>query len=532
MTEANPSRQSPRPSMSPSNTTTTFEGTVVPGSVTPRSKELYGTPTTGLSPALTEKELEAHRLDVDEWAADPANGRNWSQARKWTATAIVSLYTFIPPLASSMMAPGLSQVAIKYGITNEALLSLTLSIFLLSFAIAPLIMAPLSEIYGRNRILHAANLTSMVFSLGCAFAPNTGAFIALRFLAGISGSAPVAIGPGTVGDLFSERDRGSALAVYSLGPLLGPAVGPVAGGFIAQYADIKFVFVAIAALCGAASLIGIPFLQETYAPVIQYRMAKKAGDTEKMARLRQEQTKGVTKAQFVWVNIKRPFIYTTRSLICFLFGLYMAVLYGCYYIMFATFAKFFRDTYGFEAGVGGLTYLGLGIGLFGATAFSGTVADRSYRWFSERNGGVGKPEFRIPALGPGVILAPIGLFWYGWSAAAPLHWIMPIIGTGIFGFGFMSIYVPMQLYLVDSFQYAASVSAATAVFRSFLGFVFPLFGQDMNDALGIGPANSLLGAVAIVLGIPFPLFIYFKGEKMRARNKYTAHSVKQSPEKH
>lgn len=92
MTEANPSRQSPRPSMSPSNTTTTFEGTVVPGSVTPRSKELYGTPTTGLSPALTEKELEAHRLDVDEWAADPANGRNWSQARKWTATAIVSVH--------------------------------------------------------------------------------------------------------------------------------------------------------------------------------------------------------------------------------------------------------------------------------------------------------------------------------------------------------------------------------------------------------------------------------------------------------
>lgn len=57
----------------------------------------------------------------------------------------------------------------------------------------------------------------------------------------------------------------------------------------------------------------------------------------------------------------------------------------------------------------------------------------------------------------------------------------------------------MQLYLVDSFQYAASVSAATAVFRSFLGFVFPLFGQDMNDDLGIGPANSLLGGACIRL---------------------------------
>jgi hypothetical protein len=93
--------------------------------------------------------------------------------------------------------------------------------------------------------------------------------------------------------------------------------------------------------------------------------------------------------------------------------------------------------------------------------------------------------------------------------------------------GFSSL--PMQLYLVDSFQYAASVSASTAVFRSMLGFVFPLFGQQMFDALGIGPGNTLLAGVAILLGIPFPFFIYLKGEKMRARNPYTRHSVYPSP---
>jgi len=41
------------------------------------------------------------------------------------------------------------------------------------------------------------------------------------FIAGFAGSAPVAIGGGSVGDLFSEKDRASAMALFSLGPLIG-----------------------------------------------------------------------------------------------------------------------------------------------------------------------------------------------------------------------------------------------------------------------------------------------------------------------
>lgn len=60
------------------------------------------------------------------------------------------------------------------------------------------------------------------------------------------------------------------------------------------------------------------------------------------------------------------------------------------------------------------------------------------------------------------------------------------------------------------------------VFRSLLGFVFPLFGEQMYAALGIGPGNSLLAGLAIVLGIPFPIWLYFYGEKLRASNPLTS----------
>ncbi len=78
--------------------------------------------------------------------------------------------------------------------------------------------------------------------------------------------------------------------------------------------------------------------------------------------------------------------------------------------------------------------------------------------------------------------------------------------------------LPIQLYLVDSFQYAASAIAAATVIRSLFGFVFPLFGEQMFDALGNGGGYSLLAGLAIVIGIPFPIWIYYAGEKMRAKS--------------
>ncbi|KAJ8503481.1 hypothetical protein ONZ45_g10830 [Pleurotus djamor] len=450
----------------------------------------------------------------DNWESHPANPRNWSPKEKWTAVAIVALYTFGPPLASSMMAPGLPEVAMNFGITDQTVLALTLSIFLLSFALGPLILAPLSEIYGRTWVLHIANLLTIGFSLGCAFAPNTGTLIVFRLLSGFSGSAPIAIGGGSIGDLFSERDRASAMAVYSLGPLIGPAVGPIAGGFIAQTIGVKYVFFVLAAFSALSSLIGIPLLKETYGPVVQARLANRTSDPEGAIKL----AKSSSKWDDMWTNVMRPIMLLTCSFICFILSLYMAFMYGIFYLMFATFASFFSSTYGFRPGVAGLAYLGLGIGFIIASLFGAKFSDQVYAKLVAKNGGKGKPEMRIPALFFGSFFVPVGLFWYGWSAEAKLHWMMPIVGSGIFGFGMMTTCLAIQLYLVDAFTYAASATAAASVFRSMLGFGFPLFGSQMYDALGYGGANSLLAGLAIVLGIPFPIWIYYKGEGIRARS--------------
>ncbi|KAG1772835.1 multidrug resistance protein 4 [Suillus placidus] len=429
-------------------------------------------------------------------------------------TCQVALYSFVTPLASSIMAPGLPDLAIKYGITNPTVTALTLSIFLLSFAIGPLFAAPLSEIYGRVWVLHLSNLLFLGFNLGCAFSPNTTSFLVFRFLAGFVGSAPIACGGGVVSDLFSERDRAAGMALYNVGPLIGPAIGPVMGGFMAEAVGVQYDFYIVAAICGIAAVLGIPFMRESYAPVIRLRREKMTTNLEKApARHPALTAHQMGKWAYLWINLKRPIILLTRSFICFILSIY--------YLMFATFPSLFSEVYHFSTGISGLTYIGLGFGFISATIFGVKLSGKIYIYLSTQNGGKGKPEMRVPALIFGSFFVPVGILWYGWSAQAKAHFMMPIIGTTIFGFGLMTTFLPIQLYLVDTFTYAASATAAASTIRSLLGFAFPLFGQQMFAALGYGGGNSLLAGLAIVIGIPFPIWIYYAGERLRARSSLT-----------
>lgn len=104
-----------------------------------------------------------------------------------------------------MVAPALSTIARQFNITNEVEQSLTLSVFVLAYAIGPLFLGPLSEMYGRVIVLQVANLFYLFFNLGCGLAQTKGQMIAFRFLSGLGGSAPLAIGGGLLSDLFTAE---------------------------------------------------------------------------------------------------------------------------------------------------------------------------------------------------------------------------------------------------------------------------------------------------------------------------------------
>lgn len=145
-----------------------------------------------------------------------------------------------------MFAPGVPQVLSDFKSTDALLGSFVVSIYILGYAIGPIVIAPLSEMYGRRWIYHTTNVLFSTLTVACAVSSNLSMLIGFRSLAGCAGSAVLTMGGGTIADLFKQEERGFATSIWSIGPLLGPVVGPVAGGFLSQAKGWRWVFYLIA----------------------------------------------------------------------------------------------------------------------------------------------------------------------------------------------------------------------------------------------------------------------------------------------
>ncbi|KAI0013864.1 hypothetical protein F4779DRAFT_561657 [Xylariaceae sp. FL0662B] len=142
--------------------------------------------------------------------------------------------------------------------------------------------------------------------------------------------------------------------------------------------------------------------------------------------------------------------------------------------------------------------------------------DWIYRSLQTRANGQRSPEYRAPYMIPGVVLIPVGIFWYGWSASSVVHWIMVDIGAAIFTCGSFMLSQAMLAYQLDEFvELGASANAATRLFSNVLGFAFPIFAPQLHQSLGYGWGSSLLAFVFIALGGPIPLIVWVWGEKLR-----------------
>ena len=145
-----------------------------------------------------------------------------------------------------MFAPGVPEVMSEFHSTNKELASFVVSVYILGYAFGPLLVAPLSELYGRLPIYHVCNVLFVIFTIACAVSSNLSMLIAFRFLEGCVGSAPLTIGGGTIADMIVQEKRGKSMAIWAMGPLLGPVIGPVAGGFLTQAKGWRWVFWVIA----------------------------------------------------------------------------------------------------------------------------------------------------------------------------------------------------------------------------------------------------------------------------------------------
>ncbi|EGC49113.1 caffeine resistance protein [Histoplasma capsulatum var. duboisii H88] len=465
---------------------------------------------------------ESAESSIVDWDGpdDPMNPHNWPRTKKIGIVVVIAMITFLTPLGSSMFAPATAEVMSEFKTSNPELASFVVSVYLLGYAFGPLIIAPLSELYGRMYLYHVCNILFIVFNVSCAVAPSLDSLIVFRFFAGAAGSCPLTLGAASLADMIRQEKRGAAMGAWALGPLVGPVVGPIAGGYLTEAMGWRWTFWILAIASGVVSINTFLFLSESCHPVLLERKRKRLVKETGNHNLKSVLDTGKTPKQLFLFAIIRPTKMLFLSPIVFLLSLFMAVVYGYLYLLFTTFANVFVEKYNFSTGSVGLAFLGIGVGSIMGLAISSAFSDTILQRLAKRNNGEMKPEYRIPLMIPGGLCVPIGLFWYGWTAEKGVHYLAPIVGTGFVGGGMIIIFMTGSTYLVDAFTiHAASAMAATTLLRSLGGAVLPLCGLKMYSTLGLGWGNSLLGFIALAL-TPIPWVFYQYGERMRTSKRF------------
>ncbi|KAK5084449.1 hypothetical protein LTR05_005525 [Lithohypha guttulata] len=481
------------------------------------------------------------------WEDDLMNPYNWPKHRKYCNTLLLSAMTFNTLMSSTIVAPALPQVRKDLTIESDAQTQLVLAIYVLAYAIGYFIWAPMSEVYGRTRVLQIANVWFCVWTLICGFARNQSMIVVGRLFSGAGAAAALALGTGVTAEIWRPAQRGQSLAILSTITLLGPSIGPVLGGIIAAQSPSswRWAFWSTTIFNAVLQLLALRFLHESHAQTIVGRRARKV---ELMESKKTSPLLPTSVTNFLLNSLKRPFYLLISQPASQALILYSGLSFGVLYFMLSVLTDPFTKIYGQSLIIASLNYISFGIGPTIGAQICGPVVDTIYRYQTKRHdhsrsanatedreqsatrNAVKLPaEYRLYPLMPALILMTSGLLIFGWSLHYRLHWAVPNIGVIIFGAGNQAATQCTNAYMMDSFSeinstdvtsphdattsnaaklsapkmamnWTASAMASMWSVKALCGFAFPLFAVDTISALGWGWSSTLLAMLNLVVG--------------------------------
>lgn len=178
--------------------------------------------------------------------------------------------TAMGPLAIDMYLPSFPTIAREFGSTTAAV-EATAAAYFTGMAVGQSFYGPISDRIGRRLPLFAGLALFIAASIGCAFAPNVPALVALRFVQALGGCAELVIARAMVRDLFDERDSMRVLSLLILVMGVAPILAPLAGGqllVIFGWQSVFWVLAGYAAVCAVAVSVLLP---ESLAPAHRRR---------------------------------------------------------------------------------------------------------------------------------------------------------------------------------------------------------------------------------------------------------------------
>ncbi|CCM05653.1 uncharacterized protein FIBRA_07883 [Fibroporia radiculosa] len=445
----------------------------------------------------TKRDQYQVTLDASE---DP---KAMSTCRKWVIVLVISSAALCATFASSIAAFTEEGLVEDLHTVHEVAI-LSVSLFVLGLGLGPLLVGPLSEVYGRNSIYRASYFFFWVFTWPVAFPPDIATFLVFRFISGFCSSAFLSVAGGSVSDLFTNDQVGSPMGVYTMSPFLGPALGPLIAGFICQNTDWRWTFRLLLIMQFVLIIMLLLFVPETYIPVVLKRKAaalrRSTGNDRYWAPLdRREGSLG----HAILLSCYTPFQLIIFDRMALLLDMWNALVLGILYLTFQAYPIIYEDVHGFNMQDTGMAFLGLGIGILAALATQ-PLWNRFNRKQAEKFTGTPPPESCLIMGQVGGVMVSVSLFWLAFTTYKAVPWIVPIIASVPFGWGVYYIYTSTFTYLIVAYRpVAASAMAGNTAMRCSFAAAFPLFAGQMYDTLGTVGATALLAGL-MTLMMPLP----------------------------
>ncbi|RDL33583.1 uncharacterized protein BP5553_07951 [Venustampulla echinocandica] len=479
----------------------------------------------------------------------------WAESRKSFIVWLSCIATLVTAYGAGSYAPAAQQMCEEWQVGEVAIL-VGITTFCSGFAIAPMVLAPFSEINGRYPVFVAAGILYFICLIGCAITRSYAGMLVARFWVGCGSSVFSTMVGGVVSDLYHAQDRNTPMALFSGTALFGTGLGPLVSGFIAQNTHWRWIFWVQVIICGLLIATVTVCFKETRGSILLSRKAaclnswyeerEKAGyvgfniptssgsEKTESQRIRwkvkaDEERESISK--MITISVYRPFHLLFTEPVVFFFSLWVSFSWAVLYLTFGAIPLVFERS-GFSLQEANSVFAAMCVGAALATVLS-IYQDRLLERYLassskniknpsrlRRSLDLSGPEGRLYFACIESALLPIGLFWFGWTSFPSIPWIVPTLAVGCATMGIYSIYLATFNYLADTYhRYASSALAAQSFCRNMLGGIFPLVTVALFKNLTFQGAGSLLGGVGALLTF-VPWVLTFYGPKIRARSKF------------
>ncbi|KAK1971562.1 major facilitator superfamily transporter [Colletotrichum sublineola] len=454
---------------------------------------------------------------------DPLDPHNWPTAKRIGATLQISMIALFIGAASGVDATVLPQAARALGV-SEVAESLATGLYLVGMGLGSLVAGPFSETFGRNAVYGGAMAIFMVWIMASGLAPNFGAQIAFRFLAGCSASTPLVCSGGSIADMYDRLEKTWSFPLYAITCFGGPMIGAMMGAYIGPSNAVSWRWTEWTILISSGLVLALVLLcmPETYGPLLlQWKAAHYRRITDDDRFRSEHEIVDATLLTRLKTSMTRPFLMLTEPIIVAM-ALYITVVYIVLFTFLVGWPYIFEYTYGLDQGLANIIFIAMFVGTQVNFAFVPLIYSMTVK--RVKNDGEDasfKPEIRLwYAMFGAAVSVPVSLFWLGWTNYASISIWSAIFAVALFGYGVTGIFICVYMYIIDSYEiYSASALTFVALIRYMVAGGITAAGIPFYEELGTHYALTILACISAVLA-PIPYVLYQYGHGIRAKSRY------------